>query len=196
MLRPSPLSDRVGNSIVRFEATPRFAHAAARRFARLPFGAFVRKLNASGYPLHLPQAMWVNYRIPTAGLQPASHTFYTAYPTNFHNHTFGGSKVSDNNPHSSEGLSSQTSCRTQHFSKVGGPRWNPSYTLGQRAKATSSPSHNSNEGSMAFVIATNRRYNGGRPHIDYYVKRCISEVRQYTKDYVGNNLWKNRVLRW
>ena len=38
----------------------RFALAAARRFARLPFGAFIRKLSASGYPLHLPQAMWVN----------------------------------------------------------------------------------------------------------------------------------------
>ena len=28
----------------------------ARRFARLPLGAFVRELSASGYPLHLPQA--------------------------------------------------------------------------------------------------------------------------------------------
>ena len=39
-----------------------------RRFAQLPFGAFVRELNASGFPLHLPQATWVNYQIPTAGL--------------------------------------------------------------------------------------------------------------------------------
>jgi hypothetical protein len=30
--------------------------------------AVVRELNASGYPLHLPQATWVNYRIPMAGL--------------------------------------------------------------------------------------------------------------------------------
>jgi hypothetical protein len=47
-----------------------------------PLGAFVRKLSASGYPLHLPQAMWVNNQTPTVGLEPISHTFYTAYPTN------------------------------------------------------------------------------------------------------------------
>ena len=65
---PSPLSDRVGNSILRFEATSGFALAATRRFAQLPNGTFVRKLSASGYPWHLPQATWTNYRIPTAGL--------------------------------------------------------------------------------------------------------------------------------
>ena len=36
-----------GNEV---EATSGFARAAARRLARLPIGAFVRKLNASGYP--------------------------------------------------------------------------------------------------------------------------------------------------
>jgi hypothetical protein len=51
-----------------FEATSEFACAAACRFAQLPFGAFVRKLNASGYPLHLPQATWANHRTPTVGL--------------------------------------------------------------------------------------------------------------------------------
>ena len=51
-----------------FEATSGFAIAATRRFARLPYGAFVRELNASGYPLHLPQATWVNYRTTTVGL--------------------------------------------------------------------------------------------------------------------------------
>jgi hypothetical protein len=40
------------------EATSGFARAAARRFARLSYRAFVRKLSASGYPLHLPQATW------------------------------------------------------------------------------------------------------------------------------------------
>jgi len=55
-------------SIVNFEATSRFACAATRRFAQLPLGAFVRKLSASGYPLHLPQATWANYRTPTIGL--------------------------------------------------------------------------------------------------------------------------------
>ena len=64
-----------------FEATSRFAHAATRRFARLPSGAFVRKLSALGYPSHLPQATWANYQTPTVGLKPTSHTFYTAYPT-------------------------------------------------------------------------------------------------------------------
>jgi hypothetical protein len=44
------------------------ASAATRRFARLPYGAFVRKLSVSGYPLHLPQATWANYRTPRAGL--------------------------------------------------------------------------------------------------------------------------------
>lgn len=33
------------------------------------------------YPLHLPQATRANYRTPTVGLEPTSHTFYTAYPT-------------------------------------------------------------------------------------------------------------------
>ena len=51
-----------------FEATYGFAYAATRRFARLSKRAFVRKLDASGYPSHLPQATWVNYPIPTAGL--------------------------------------------------------------------------------------------------------------------------------
>ena len=60
------------------------ADSAARRFARLPFGAFVRKLSASGYPLHLPQATWVIYQISTVGLQPTSHMFYTAYPKSVH----------------------------------------------------------------------------------------------------------------
>jgi hypothetical protein len=55
-------------SIVNFEATSRFAHAATRRFAQLPYEAFVRKLSASGYPSHLPQATWANYRTPTVGL--------------------------------------------------------------------------------------------------------------------------------
>jgi len=45
-----PLRIRVDNSIVFFEATSGFARAATRRFARLPKGAFVRELNASGYP--------------------------------------------------------------------------------------------------------------------------------------------------
>jgi len=65
MLRPSPLEDGVGNSIVCFEATSGFAYAATRRFAQLPFGAFVKKLSASGYPLHPLQATWVNYQTPT-----------------------------------------------------------------------------------------------------------------------------------
>ncbi len=54
--------------LCRHEATPRFAHAAAHKFAQLPFGAFVRKLRASGYPLHLPQATWANCRTPTVEL--------------------------------------------------------------------------------------------------------------------------------
>jgi hypothetical protein len=62
------MSERVDNSIVHFEATSGFALAATRRFAQLPSGAFVRKLDASGYPLYLPQAMWVSYQIPTVGL--------------------------------------------------------------------------------------------------------------------------------
>ena len=62
------------------EATSEFAHAATRRFAQLPCRAFVRKLSALDCPSHLPLATWVNYRNPMAELQPASHTFYTAYP--------------------------------------------------------------------------------------------------------------------
>ena len=50
------------------EATSGFARATTRRFAQLPFGAFVKKLSASGYPLHLLQATWVNYLIPTTEL--------------------------------------------------------------------------------------------------------------------------------
>ena len=46
----------------------RFTHTATRRFARLPKEAFVRELNASGYPLHLPQATWANYRTLIVGL--------------------------------------------------------------------------------------------------------------------------------
>ncbi len=37
------------------------------------------RICASGYPLHLPQAMCANHQIPTVGLEPTSHTFYTAY---------------------------------------------------------------------------------------------------------------------
>jgi hypothetical protein len=44
------------------------ANAATRRLARLPYGTVVRKLSASGYPSHLPQATWANYRTPTVGL--------------------------------------------------------------------------------------------------------------------------------
>jgi len=69
------MEERVDNSIVNFEATSMFACAPTRRsvrleteFAQLPLGVFVRKLSAPGYPLHLPQAMWVNCRTPTAGL--------------------------------------------------------------------------------------------------------------------------------
>jgi hypothetical protein len=58
-----------------------FIFATTCRFAQLPFGAFVRKLSASGYPLHLPQAIWVNCQIPTVKLKPTSHMFYTACPT-------------------------------------------------------------------------------------------------------------------
>ena len=50
------------------EATSGFARATTRRFAQLPFRAFVKKLSASGYPLHLLQATWVNYLIPTTEL--------------------------------------------------------------------------------------------------------------------------------
>jgi len=79
MLQPSPPDHRVGNSISIQEATYRYASAATRRFARLTLWAFVRELSASGYPLHLPPATWANCRIPTVGLQPTSHMFYTAY---------------------------------------------------------------------------------------------------------------------
>lgn len=54
----------VNNSGLHFEATCRFAFAATRRLARLPFGAFVRKLSALGYPLHLPQATWRTNKFP------------------------------------------------------------------------------------------------------------------------------------
>ena len=66
--QPSPNVHRVGNSTLNYEATYRFACAATRRFARLPKGAFVRELCASGYPSHLPPAMWANCRTPTVGL--------------------------------------------------------------------------------------------------------------------------------
>ena len=66
--QPSPPDNRVGNSISNYEATYRFACAATRRFARLPEGAFVRELSASGYPPHLPPATWANCRTPTVGL--------------------------------------------------------------------------------------------------------------------------------
>ena len=67
------------------EATSRFAFAATRKLVRPAHRAVVRELSASGYPLRLPRTTWVNYRIPMAGLQPASHTFYTAYgrPLNY-----------------------------------------------------------------------------------------------------------------
>jgi hypothetical protein len=39
-----------------------------RLYSLILYGAFVRELNASGYPLHLSPATWVNYRIPTVGL--------------------------------------------------------------------------------------------------------------------------------
>ena len=81
VFQPSPSDHWVGNSTLSYEATYRFACAATRRFARLPKGAFVRELCASGYPPHLPPATWANCRTPTVGLQPTSHTFYTAYPT-------------------------------------------------------------------------------------------------------------------
>ena len=58
--QPSPNVHRVGNSTFNYEATYRFACAATRRFARLPEGAFVRELCASGYPPHLPPATWAN----------------------------------------------------------------------------------------------------------------------------------------
>ena len=45
-------------SLLDYRLPSGFAIAATRRFARLPYGAFVRELNASGYPLHLPQATW------------------------------------------------------------------------------------------------------------------------------------------
>jgi hypothetical protein len=51
--------------------------ASASRSSRIPKEVFVRELNASCYPLHLPQATWA--------ILPISHTFYTAYPTS-HNH--------------------------------------------------------------------------------------------------------------
>jgi len=50
---------RVGNSLLSYEATCRFAFAATRRFARLTKWTFVRELRASDYPWLLPQATWV-----------------------------------------------------------------------------------------------------------------------------------------
>ena len=46
-----------------------FTHATTRRLAQLTCGAFVRKLSASDYPLHFPQATWANCRTPTVGLR-------------------------------------------------------------------------------------------------------------------------------
>jgi len=46
-----------------FRATSRFAHAATRRFARLPYGAFVRELSAQ-VTLYTPSSYMVNYRTP------------------------------------------------------------------------------------------------------------------------------------
>ena len=66
--QPSPNVQRVGNFACNYEATCRFACAATRRFARPTERAFVRELRVLGYPSHLPQATWVNCRIPMVGL--------------------------------------------------------------------------------------------------------------------------------
>jgi len=61
-----PASDQKGSPAAYFSLTP--WQAATRRLDQLPYRAFVRKLGASGYPLHLPQAKWANCRTPTRGL--------------------------------------------------------------------------------------------------------------------------------
>ena len=45
MLQSSPVLDRLDNSISIIEATSEFAFATTRKFAQLPFGAFVGKVS-------------------------------------------------------------------------------------------------------------------------------------------------------